>query len=168
MKYLISIKKLFVKISSVISTNCLHYLLEVLIIIRLFMKKRWKMMKGGNFVEYDLIIWLFRIQVRTQPLNDFEGEVFSANAAMDFLNKEDSNGTLIDFIKNRKKQFSGNSDEGSTQKQQILEELHVSTSFYFAILAFGLILCNRNFQSFFLKLLCEESHNIFCIIVPVS
>lgn len=45
---------------------------------------------------------------------------------MDFLNKEDSNGTLIDFIKNRKKQFNGNSDEGSTQKQQILEELHVS------------------------------------------
>lgn len=47
---------------------------------------------------------------------------------MDFLNKEDSNGTLIDFIKNRKK-FNGNSDEGSTQKQQILEELHVSTKF---------------------------------------
>lgn len=45
---------------------------------------------------------------------------------MDFLNKEESNGTLIDFIKNRKKQFNGNSDEGTTQKQQILEELHVS------------------------------------------
>lgn len=65
--------------------------------------------------------------MRTQPLNDFDGEVFSANAAMDFLNKEDSNGTIIDFIKNRKKQFNSNSDEGSTQKQQILEELHVST-----------------------------------------
>lgn len=83
-----------------------------------------------NWVDISLVRKLFipdcLIQVRTQPLNDFEGEVFSANAAMDFLNKEDSNGTLIDFIKNRKKQFNGNSDEGSTQKQQILEELHVS------------------------------------------
>lgn len=67
-------------------------------------------------------IWSF--QVRTQPLNDFEGEVFSANAAMDFINKEDA---IIDFIKNRKLHFNGNKDEGSTQKQQILEELHVST-----------------------------------------
>ncbi|KAJ8935953.1 hypothetical protein NQ314_012575 [Rhamnusium bicolor] len=62
-------------------------------------------------------------QVRTQPLNDFEEEVFSANAAMDFLNKDESNSTLIDFIKNRKKQYSS-TDEGTTQKQQILEELH--------------------------------------------
>ncbi|XP_023310968.1 ankyrin repeat domain-containing protein 17 isoform X5 [Anoplophora glabripennis] len=63
-------------------------------------------------------------QVRTQPLNDFDEEVFSANAAMDFLNnKDESNSTLIDFIKNRKKQYNS-SDEGTTQKQQILEELH--------------------------------------------
>jgi hypothetical protein len=65
-------------------------------------------------------------QVRTQPLplTDFEEE------AMEFLNKEDPNSTLIDFIKSRKKQYnvvsSSGSDEGTTQKQQILEELHVS------------------------------------------
>ncbi|XP_064212242.1 ankyrin repeat domain-containing protein 17 isoform X4 [Tribolium castaneum] len=57
-------------------------------------------------------------QVRTQPLplTDFEE---------DFLNKEDPNSTLIDFIKCRKKQYNVvSSDEGTTQKQQILEELH--------------------------------------------
>lgn len=69
-------------------------------------------------------------QVRTQPLTDFNEEVFSTNTAMDFLSKDDANGTLIDFIKNRKKQFNGSSDEGSTQKQQILEELHVSRYLY--------------------------------------
>ncbi|XP_050507031.1 ankyrin repeat domain-containing protein 17-like isoform X3 [Diabrotica virgifera virgifera] len=64
-------------------------------------------------------------QVRTQPL-EFEDEVFMANAAaVDFLNKDEPNNSLIDFIKNRKKQqFSGNGEEGSSQKQQILEELH--------------------------------------------
>ncbi|XP_066252742.1 ankyrin repeat domain-containing protein 17 isoform X3 [Euwallacea similis] len=62
-------------------------------------------------------------QVRTPPLSDFEEEVISATAAMEFLNKEDPNSSsLIDFIKKRK-QFSGDSD-GNTQKQQILEELH--------------------------------------------
>lgn len=66
-------------------------------------------------------------QVRTQPLplTDFEED------AMEFLNKEDTNSTLIDFIKSRKKQYnvvssSSGTDEGTTQKQQILEELHVS------------------------------------------
>ncbi|KAK9891834.1 hypothetical protein WA026_016633 [Henosepilachna vigintioctopunctata] len=63
-------------------------------------------------------------QVRTQPLSaDFEEDIFSSTAAMEFLQKEDQNSTLIDFIKNRKKHYS-NSDDGSTQKQQILEELH--------------------------------------------
>lgn len=68
--------------------------------------------------------------MRTQPL-EFEDEVFMANAAaVDFLNKDDPNSTLIDFIKNRKKQqFNGNGEEGSSQKQQILEELHVSFFF---------------------------------------
>ena len=65
-------------------------------------------------------------QVRTQPLplNDFDDET------MEFLNKEDPNSTLIDFIKSRKKQYnvvsSSGTDEGTSQKQQILEELHVS------------------------------------------
>ncbi|XP_060527199.1 ankyrin repeat domain-containing protein 17-like isoform X2 [Cylas formicarius] len=58
-------------------------------------------------------------QVRTPPLSDFEEEVFSAT---EFLNKEDPNGTLLDFIKNRKKFISD--PDGNTQKQQILEELH--------------------------------------------
>lgn len=77
-------------------------------------------------------------QVRTQPLNDFDEEVFSANAAMDFLNnKDESNSPLIDFIKNRKKQYNS-SDEGTTQKQQILEELHVSSPYVlFDILNLG-------------------------------
>ncbi|XP_063908779.1 ankyrin repeat domain-containing protein 17 isoform X5 [Zophobas morio] len=63
-------------------------------------------------------------QVRTQPLplNDFDDET------MEFLNKEDPNSTLIDFIKSRKKQYnvvsSSGTDEGTSQKQQILEELH--------------------------------------------
>nr|XP_023030075.1 ankyrin repeat domain-containing protein 17-like [Leptinotarsa decemlineata] len=84
-------------------------------------------------------------QVRTQPL-DFEEEVFSSNAAMDFLNKDESNSTLVGFIKNRKKQLSTVPDESSkkqpgsaddpskkppfttpaddsTKKQQILEEI---------------------------------------------
>lgn len=58
-------------------------------------------------------------QVRTQPLplTDFEE---------DFLSKEDPNSTLIDFIKSRNKQYVVSCDEGTTQKQQILEELHVS------------------------------------------
>ncbi|XP_044757341.1 ankyrin repeat and KH domain-containing protein 1 isoform X3 [Coccinella septempunctata] len=56
-----------------------------------------------------------------QPL-DFEDDIFSSSAAMEFLQKEDQNSTLIEFIKNRKKHFGG--EEGSTQKQQILEELH--------------------------------------------
>ncbi|KAL1505978.1 hypothetical protein ABEB36_005419 [Hypothenemus hampei] len=61
-------------------------------------------------------------QVRTPPLSDFEEEVISATAAMEFLNKEDPNSTsIIDFIKKRK-QFSD--PDGNTQKQQILEELH--------------------------------------------
>lgn len=64
--------------------------------------------------------------MRTQPLNDFEDEVFATNAAMDYLaNKDDSNTTIIDFIKNRKKTYSM-AEDGSAQKQQILEELHVS------------------------------------------
>ncbi|KAL3278379.1 hypothetical protein HHI36_013707 [Cryptolaemus montrouzieri] len=63
-------------------------------------------------------------QVRTQPLPiDFEEDIFSSTAAMEFLHKEDQNSTLIDFIKNRKKHYNTN-DDGSTQKQQILEELH--------------------------------------------
>lgn len=75
-------------------------------------------------------------QVRTQPLqlSDLEDADVFTQSTMEFLAKEDpefleKNGTLIDFIKNRKKQMVGalgNVDEGSTQKQQILEELHVS------------------------------------------
>ncbi|KAF7285836.1 ankyrin repeat and KH domain-containing protein 1-like isoform X5 [Rhynchophorus ferrugineus] len=61
-------------------------------------------------------------QVRTPPLSDFEEEVISATAAMEFLNKEDPNSTLIEFIKKRKP--FGNDPDGTTQKQQILEELH--------------------------------------------
>ncbi|XP_045468094.1 ankyrin repeat domain-containing protein 17-like isoform X2 [Harmonia axyridis] len=60
-------------------------------------------------------------QVRSQPL-EFEDDIFSSTAAMEFLHKEDQNSTLIEFIKNRKKHFNG--EEGSSQKQQILEELH--------------------------------------------
>lgn len=70
--------------------------------------------------------------MRSQPLAELADEdVFSQlTNAKEFLSsggKEDPN-TLIDFIKNRKKQFivsAGASDEGTTQKQQILEELHV-------------------------------------------
>lgn len=75
-------------------------------------------------------------QVRTQPLqlSDLEDTDVFTQSTMEFLAKEDpefleKNGTLIDFIKNRKKQMAGSlssMDEGSTQKQQILEELHVS------------------------------------------
>lgn len=75
-------------------------------------------------------------QVRTQPLqlSDLEDADVFTQSTMEFLAKEDpefleKNGTLIDFIKNRKKQMVGSlggADEGSTQKQQILEELHVS------------------------------------------
>lgn len=77
-------------------------------------------------------------QVRTQPLqlSDLEEADVFTQSTMEFLAKEDpefleKNGTLIDFIKNRKKQMVGslsNVDEGSTQKQQILEELHVSVN----------------------------------------
>ncbi|KAJ8920471.1 hypothetical protein NQ315_005339 [Exocentrus adspersus] len=65
-------------------------------------------------------------QVRTQPVNDFDDEVFSPNTAIDFLNnKDDANNTLMDFIKNRRKNFNDRNatDESTTQKQQILEEL---------------------------------------------
>lgn len=81
--------------------------------------------------------------MRTQPLPlaDFDDPgMFSASATMEFLANEDpsfleKNGTLIDFIKNRKKQINivcptSGADEGSTQKQQILDELHVSIFFY--------------------------------------
>lgn len=67
---------------------------------------------------------MYAEQVRTQPLpvDDFDEAVFgSSSAAME--------DTLIDFIKNRKKQYSNivtTTDEGTSQKQQILEELHVS------------------------------------------
>lgn len=65
-------------------------------------------------------------QVRTPPLSDFEEGVMCATAAMELL-KEDptsiTNSNLMDFIKKRK-QFSDS--DGNTQKQQILEELHVS------------------------------------------
>lgn len=65
-------------------------------------------------------------QVRTQPL-DIEEALLSSSA--DFL-QEDQNSTLIEFIKQRKKHFSV--EESTTQKQQILEELHVRIlSFYF-------------------------------------
>ncbi|XP_050294137.1 ankyrin repeat and KH domain-containing protein 1-like isoform X2 [Anthonomus grandis grandis] len=61
-------------------------------------------------------------QVRTPPLSDFEEEVISGSAAIEYLNKEDPNSTtLIEFIKKRK-QFCD--PDGNTQKQQILEELH--------------------------------------------
>lgn len=79
-------------------------------------------------------------QVRTQPLQlaDLEDADVFTQSTMEFLAKEDpefleKNGTLIDFIKNRKKQMVGTLgavDEGSTQKQQILEELHVSVFFF--------------------------------------
>lgn len=72
---------------------------------------------------------------------------------MDFLHKEDSNGTLIDFIKNRKKQFNGNSDEG-TQKQQILEELHVSKTFsiFDKFIVFNVkLLCTFDIVGFFIS-----------------
>lgn len=83
-------------------------------------------------------------QVRTQPLQltDLEDADVFTQSTMEFLAKEDpefleKNGTLIDFIKNRKKQMAGSLsgvDEGSTQKQQILEELHVSdaVSYWFS------------------------------------
>lgn len=77
-------------------------------------------------------------QVRTQPLqlSDLEDADVFTQSTMEFLAKEDpefleKNGTLIDFIKNRKKQMVGSLggvDEGTTQKQQILEELHVSSN----------------------------------------
>lgn len=74
--------------------------------------------------------------MRTQPLqlSDLEDADMFSQSSLEFLANEDpgfleKNGTLIDFIKNRKKQMVGSPgglDEGSTQKQQILEELHVS------------------------------------------
>ncbi|CAG9861269.1 unnamed protein product [Phyllotreta striolata] len=79
-------------------------------------------------------------QVRTQPL-ELEDDVIMANAAtVDFLNKDDPNATLIDFIKNRKNpQFNGNGEEGSSQKQQILEDLHrVERDFHGKIFQYGL------------------------------
>lgn len=77
-------------------------------------------------------------QVRTQPLtlSDLEDADVYAKATMELLAKEDpnfmeKNGSIVEYVKNRKKQLntvtSSGSDEGSTQKkQQILEELHVS------------------------------------------
>lgn len=79
---------------------------------------------------------------------------------MDFLSKEDSNGTLIDFIKNRKKQFNGNSDEGSTQKQQILEELHVSHTNCSILIATFLVFNSQHINT---DLLQFFSHFIFLI-----
>ncbi|CAH0553399.1 unnamed protein product [Brassicogethes aeneus] len=72
-------------------------------------------------------------QVRTQPLAQLPDEdVFSLNTAKEFLNKEDSNSTIMEFIKSRKKQYpatggapsSALADDGNKHKQQILEELH--------------------------------------------
>lgn len=78
-------------------------------------------------------------QVRSQPLTlcDLEDpDIYAATATIDFLAKEDpsfneKNGSIIDYVKTRKKQINmistSSTDEGSTQKkQQILEELHVS------------------------------------------
>lgn len=82
-------------------------------------------------------------QVRTQPLtlSDLEDpDIYAATATIDFLAKEDppnfheKNGSIIDYVKTRKKPvnlITGTSptDEGSTQKkQQILEELHVRST----------------------------------------
>lgn len=64
-------------------------------------------------------------QVRTPPLSDFEEGVICATAAMELLKEDPNSSNLIDFIKKRK-QFSDS--DGNTQKQQILEELHVSCS----------------------------------------
>lgn len=77
-------------------------------------------------------------QVRTQPLtlSDLEDADVYATATLELLAKEDpnfmdKNGSIVEYVKNRKKQLNTTSsaanDEGSTQKkQQILEELHVS------------------------------------------
>lgn len=77
-------------------------------------------------------------QVRTQPLNfrDMDdADAYAAAATMEFMNKEDPNlekGSFVEYVRSRKKQLNtvaaSTTDEGGTQKkQQILEELHVST-----------------------------------------
>lgn len=92
-------------------------------------------------------------QVRTQPLtlSDLEDADVYATATMELLAKEDpnfmeKNGSIVEYVKNRKKQLntitSSGNDEGSTQKkQQILEELHVSL--YLLKIKFGIntLLC---------------------------
>lgn len=84
-------------------------------------------------------------QVRTQPLSDFEGANVLETSAMELLATDEANfpekNRLIDYIKSMKKPISVVSspsiaDEGSTQKQQILEELQVGL-YYFLLYFFS-------------------------------